>query len=488
MNRKLAGWIAGASLLGSAAAMALPLCFAGISGERLDLFLIPMLCCALPGSLLLRYGRGERVISAREGLLSIGLCWLILSLCGALPLSLSGQLSFIDSVFEIISGYTTTGATILTDVEALPRSLLLWRALTQWIGGVGFVVFMVMLVPASQGSTMNLAEAEASPAAEKLFPRFRQSAAVLCGVYGGLTLVEAILLCFAKMPLWESVCHALATAGTGGFSTRNLGIAAYQSPAVESIIAFFMLIFGVNLKLVWLFVTGRAAQALKNEELRWYAGLFLGFWLIIAGSLILDGKALVNALGLAFFQTASAISTTGFASADFNRWPQLCRLLLPLITMLGACTGSSGGGLKIARVIVAGKAMKRELHRSRQPQIVKIATLDGQPVAEATIQRTLTFILIYLSFFLAGWILLAAAGADLETAGSAVLTCMNNSGTGLNGVGPLGSYAAFPPFSKLVLCLVMLAGRLEFYPLLLICLPKTWTAPTLKINSEKRSS
>ena len=226
-----------------------------------------------------------------------------------------------------------------------------------------------------------------------------------------------------------------------------------------------MLIFGVNLKLVWLFVTGRTAQALKNEEFRWYAGLFLLFWLMIAGSLILDGKALVNALGLAFFQTASAVSTTGFASADFNRWPSLCRLLLPLITMFGACTGSSGGGLKIGRVLLAGKTMKRELHRSRQPQIVKTITLDHRPVSEVTIQRTLTFILIYLSFFLCGWILLAACGLDLETSGSAVLTCMNNSGTGLNAVGPLGSYAAFSPFAKLTLCLIMLAGRLEFYPI-----------------------
>ena len=488
MNWKLAGQITGASLLGSAAAMILPLIFAAISGEQISVFLIPVLGCALLGGLLFRRGRGEVVITAREGLLSIGLCWLILSLSGALPLLLTGQIAPIDAVFEIIYGYTTTGATILPEVEALPRSLLLWRALTQGIGGVGFVVFMIMLIPASQGSTMNLAEAEASPAAEKLFPRFRQSAAVLCGVYGALILVETLLLRLAGMPLWESLCHALATAGTGGFSTRTLGVAAFHSPAIESIIAIFMLIFGVNLKLVWLFVTGRTAQALKNEEFRWYAGLFLLFWLMIAGSLILDGKALVHALGLAFFQTASAVSTTGFASADFNRWPPLCRLLLPLITMFGACTGSSGGGLKIGRVLLAGKTMKRELHRSRQPQIVKTITLDQRPVSEVTIQRTLTFILIYLSFFLCGWILLAACGLDLETSGSAVLTCMNNSGTGLNAVGPLGSYAAFSPFAKLTLCLVMLAGRLEFYPLILVCLPKTWTAPALKMKSGKHGS
>lgn len=488
MNRKFAGWIAGGSLLGSAAAMVFPLLFALLQKERPGIFLIPILLCALPGFLLVRRCYGQRILSAREGLLSIALCWLILSLTGMLPLLLHGQISAIDAWFEIISGYTTTGATVLVDVEALPRSLLLWRALTQWIGGIGFVVFMVMAVPASQGSTMNLAEAEASPAAEKLFPRFRQNAALLCLVYCGLTVLEVIGLCLAGMPLWESVCHALATAGTGGFSTRNQGITAFQSPAVDTLIAVFMLLFGANLKLIWLILIGKAAQAFKNEELRWYVLIFLGSWLLVASSLILDGKALLDALGLAFFQTSSAVSTTGFANADFNGWPQLCRLLLPLLTMLGACVGSSGGGLKISRVILAVKTMKRELHRSRQPQLVKSVMLDRKPVPEVTIQRTLTFILIYLTVLIVGWVFLAAMGSDLETAGSAVLTCMNNSGTGLNAVGPLGSYAAFPAFSKFVLSLVMLAGRLEFYPLLLLCLPKTWSSMALKSRAENSSS
>ena len=416
-----------------------------------------------------------QVIYAREGFITVALAWVAVSAVGALPFWISREIpSYIDAFFETVSGFTTTGASILANVEIMSRGLLFWRSFTHWVGGMGVLVFVMALVPSVTDRSIHIMRAEMpGPVVGKLMPRARDTASILYKIYVGMTLAQIILMWAGGMPLYESIVHAFGTAGTGGFGVKADSIAGY-SPYLQWVITVFMLLFGVNFNLYYLLLIRRFRAAAQSSECWYYLGIVGVSIALITANILPMYENFQEALRLSAFQVASIVTTTGYATADFNLWPQFSKAILLLLMIVGACAGSTGGGLKVSRAVMLFKTVGREIRHLLHPRSVNSVRFEGKQVDGATLKGVSSYFALYIICILAICLILSLEPFDLETNLSATLACFNNIGPGLAAVGPASNYAAYSPLSKLVLSLAMLLGRLEIYPLLLTLIPTTW--------------
>ena len=412
---------------------------------------------------------------AKDGFVSVALGWVVLSISGALPFIISREIpSVFDALFETISGYTTTGATILTDVEALSKSLLFWRSFTHWIGGMGILVFVLCILPLAGGNNMYLMRAESpGPSVGKLVPRVRSTAVILYGIYTALTALECVLLLIGGMGFFDAVCTSFATAGTGGFGIRNSSIANYNV-FLQNVIAVFMVIFGVNFSIYFLILVRKPKQILKSEELRTYLGIVLASTVLIGFNVRDSFSSIWEALQQAFFQVSSIITTTGFATTDFNLWPTFSKCILVMIMFVGACAGSTGGGIKVSRIVIAYKNIKNGIENFVHPKSVRIIRMEGKKVSNEVVRSVNTYIVLYFAVFVASVLLISLENFSFETSFTSVAATLNNIGPGLDGVGPMENFAKFNPFSKCVFMFDMLAGRLELIPMVILFSPWIW--------------
>ncbi len=477
MNYGMIVYILGTILKAEAILMSLPALVAFLCGEG---DLVPMLAAILIASgagLLFTFKKPKNtVIYAKEGFVVTALSWVVMSLVGALPFVFAGAIpSYIDAVFETVSGFTTTGASILTDVEGMSRGLLFWRSFTHWVGGMGVLVFLLAIVPLAGGRSVHIMRAESpGPVVGKLVPKVRDTAMILYGIYITMTVVLIALLLLGGMPLYDSAVHAFGTAGTGGFGIWGDSIAHYDSAYIDVVLSIGMVLFGVNFNIYYLLLMGKVKSILRSEELRWYLGIIAGATLLIAWNTLSRWGGMLQSLRYAFFQVASVITTTGFATADFNLWPELSRMLLLVLMLVGACAGSTGGGMKVSRLIIMLKSAKREISRMLHPRSVYTLQFEGKPLEDQTIHNVFTYFFILVFLVIASVLLVSLDNMDFDSTFSAVLACINNIGPGLGIVGPMGSYAALSPLSKLVLILDMLLGRLEIFPMLMLFAPSVW--------------
>ncbi len=427
------------------------------------------------GLTLLRRPKNQ-TIYAKEGFVIVALSWLLLSAVGALPFFISREIpSYVDALFETVSGFTTTGASILTDVEAMSRGLLFWRSFTHWIGGMGVLVLVMALVPTGSGRSIHMMRAEVpGPIVGKLVPRIRDTAKILYLLYLVLTVVEIGCLLLAGMPLFDSVVHAFGTAGTGGFGIMADSIGGY-SPAAQWIITVFMLLFGVNFNLYYLLFLRSFRGVFTNRELWVYLGVAVAATAIITGNILPHYEGFGEAVRQAAFQVSSILTTTGYATTDFDLWPELSKTVLFLLMFLGGCAGSTAGGLKVSRVMLLLKTVGRDLQRLVHPRSVGVIKLEGKRVEDTVVRSTSAYFALYFLLMAAVFLLLSCEPFGLETNLSATVACFNNVGPGFGLVGPTGSFAAYSGFSKVVLSFAMLLGRLELYPLVITFLPRTWS-------------
>lgn len=477
MNYRMIAFVLGRIFMAEAGLLLLPLGCGLIYGEdTLLAFLIPILLLAALGCLLGLRKPKDTVIYARDGLVVVALAWVLMSAFGALPFLLSGDIpDYTDAFFEMVSGFTTTGSSILTDVEAMSRSCLFWRSLSHWVGGMGVLVFVMAVVPMTDGRAMHLMRAEVpGPTVGKLSSKLQDTAKILYRIYLALTALEVILLLAGGMPLYDSLIHAFGTAGTGGFSCKALSVGAYNSAYIEMVVAVFMLLFGINFNLYYFILLRHFRQAFLSEELLTYLGVVAASTLAIAINLGQMCSSFAEALRLAFFQVTSIVTTTGYATTDFNLWPSFSRNLLVMLMFLGACAGSTAGGLKISRVIILIKSSAREVQRMLHPHAVTTIRFEGRPMDDRTVRGASVYLSLYLALFVGSIFLLSFDGFDLITNFTAVATCINNVGPGLDVIGPMGSFADFSPWSKWLLSFNMLAGRLELFPMLALFAPSTW--------------
>lgn len=413
---------------------------------------------------------------AREGFVTVALCWIVLAVTGALPFLFSGEIpSVVDAMFETISGFTTTGATIVGDVEALSHAALLWRSLTHWVGGMGVLVFMLIILPLAGGQTIYLMRAESpGPSVSKMSPHTRDTALILYAIYFGMTVLQVILLLLGGMSFFDSVCTSMATAGTGGFGIWNNSMAHYHSYYLQGVTTVFMILFGVNFSVYFLLLTRRIREALRIEEVRLYFGVILGFALLITFNIRDLYSSFFESFHHALFQVASIITTTGFATVDFNQWPAFSKSLLVLLMFIGACAGSTGGGIKCSRIVLMAKSFKKEMQYLIHPRVVRVHKMDGHRVQHEVMRSVNAFLIAYLLIFVVSVVLVSLTCDDMVTNFTAVATALNNVGPGLELVGPASNFGFLSPLSKIVLMFDMLAGRLELFPMLLLFTPRTW--------------
>ena len=479
MNKKMILSLLGKIVLLEAGLMLLPLIVSVIYQEKNAVwsFACTIVGAGLLGGIIQAFCRPkDKVIYAKEGFIIVAFAWLTMSLIGASPFFISGEIkSFIDAFFETVSGFTTTGASILNDVEAMSRGLLFWRSFTHWIGGMGVLVLIVAILPASSSSrSIHILRAEMpGPTMGKLVPKMRETAKILYIIYICLTAIEIVLLLCGGMPLYDSLIHAFGTAGTGGFGIKADSIASY-SHYLQWVITVFMFLFGVNFNIYFFILIRRFRSAFRNAELLCYIGIALVSAAVIAFNIYPMYGSVSDSIRLSAFQVSSIMTTTGFSTADFNLWPEFSRAILLVLMFVGACAGSTSGGLKVSRLILLFKMFERERKRLIHPRSVTIAKMDGKRVDDMTLHGTGNYLAIYCLVFFAGFLLISAGsppGFDVETNFSAMAACFNNIGPGLGLVGPATSYSAYPAFAKLVLSVAMLLGRLELSPLMIAFLP-----------------
>ncbi len=442
-------------------------------------FVLTLGILAVITAVLLLLTRGaRRGFYAKEGLVCVGLSWIVLSLLGCLPFWLSGEIpSFIDAFFEMVSGFTTTGASILPQVENLSRGILYWRSFSHWLGGMGVLVFLLAVAPKgdqSTGFTMHLLRAESpGPNVGKLVPRMKKTATILYLLYIGLTVLNVVFLLAGKMPLFDAVCTAFGTAGTGGFGVRNDSIVGY-SPYIQNVCTVFMFLFGVNFSCYYLLLLGQFRSIFKDEELRLYLGLALVSTVLIVLNLRDYYGTLGETIRHASFQVSSIMTTTGFATTDFDLWPSFSKTILLCLMVVGACAGSTGGGLKCGRLLLVLKSLRRSVQKLLHPRRVQVVRSNGQVVSEDVLENTNAYLAAYALITLLSFLLISIDGFSTGTNLSAVFACFNNIGPGLEAVGPTCNFGAFSTFSKLVLIFDMLAGRLEIFPILVLASKSTW--------------
>lgn len=479
MNRRMVIYTIGQLIGVEAAVMMLPLCVSLIYGEgSWKAFLITIGIAIVLSALGLLLSRPKNhVIYAKEGFATVALAWIIMSGIGALPFVISGEIpNYIDAFFETVSGFTTTGSSIVRDVEALSHGILFWRSFTHWLGGMGVLVFVMAILPSSSDRSIHLMRAEVpGPVVGKLVPKIKETAKILYLIYMVMTFIEVILLLCGGMPLFDSLVHSFGTAGTGGFGIKADSIGGYSSYC-QWVITIFMLLFGINFNLFYLCLIRRFKSVLKSEELWAYLGIVLAAATIITVNIMPIYNSLSQSVRLSVFQVASIITTTGYATADFNTWPVLSKGILLILMFFGACAGSTGGGFKISRVVLLLKAVKREFHRLIHPRSRTTIKFEGKNVDEGTISGVECYLALYVICFVSIFLILCfEKNFDIETNFSAAASCFNNIGPGLGSVGPVLNFADYSAVSKIVLSIAMLLGRLELFPLIITLAPSTWT-------------
>ena len=476
MNYRMVLYVLGYIFKTEAVLLVLPMIAAIIFGESVMPFVVTIL-------LLLAFGFGisvrkprNNVIYARDGFMIVALSWLFMSAFGCLPFVIDGAIpNFFDAFFETVSGFTTTGSTILTDVEAVSKSLLLWRSFTHWVGGMGVLVFVMAIVPLGDERGMHIMRAEVpGPTVGKLVPKLRTTSRILYGIYLGMTIVLIILLVCGGMSFYDSLIHAFGAAGTGGFSNMNASVGAYNSTYITYVLSIGMILFGVNFNLYYLLLIGNVRDVFRDEELRTYIGIIIAATAVIAINTFsifgTAGKSIEHSL----FQVASVITTTGYATVNYDTWPQISRTILVLISFIGASAGSTGGGLKVGRVLILFKSMFAEIRRMIHPRSVRALKLNGKNLEETTVQGITSYFGIFMLLFFTAFLLISVDGFSLEDNFTAVVATINNIGPGLGMVGPAGNFSQYSIFSKIILSLCMLFGRLEIYPMLLLFSPRAW--------------
>ena len=476
MNYRVISYILGWVLCLEALFLAVSAAVGGLYGERAALsYVYAALICAVLGLPAIIKKPKRMAFFMKEGFVTVALCWIVLSIFGALPFVFSGEIPhFADALFETVSGFTTTGASVVPDVEALSHCTLFWRSFTHWIGGMGVLVFLLAILPMAGGSQMYLMQAESpGPSVGKLVPKTRHTALILYSLYILLSIVEFVFLLCGGMTVFDAVTTTFGTAGTGGFSIRNSSMADF-SPYIQWVVAVFMMLFGINFNLYFLVLVGRGRQALKSEELRTYLGVIAAATLCIVLNTRTAGMRLGDTVRHAFFQVSSIITTTGFATCDFDLWPSLSKCVLVLLMLIGACAGSTGGGIKVSRVLILIKRAGEELHKFIFPNSVTKIRLEKKILDREVIHTTNAFLIVYGFIFAVSTLLVSAEGHDLETCFTAVAATFNNIGPGLSGVGPTRNFGFFSAFTKYVLIFDMLAGRLELFPMLILFSPRTW--------------
>lgn len=499
MNFRLMTFVLGEIAIIIGALMCIPLFMAvGLHEDTTILaFGIAVGVCLVIGivGIIVRPPKDKRDMRTTSGFAMCGLFWIFIALISAIPFRVSGYIpNYIDALFETVSGYTTTGSSILTNVEALPKSLLFWRAFTQFIGGMGVLVFVIALIPKNDKMSTALAKAEIpGPQFGKLVSKLRFTSMILYAIYVVLTLILVGILCGLKMPAFDSFCTAFSTASTGGFSVRNASIAAYNSPGIEATLTVFMLLFSVNFNVYYLILVGHFFKAVKNEELGWFFGMYFSAVAIIITNLCVSGGyTFVNALRDVTFNVASLISTSGFGTADFTKWPVLSQVVLLIAMCVGGCAGSTAGGLKVSRVAMLTKSSILNVKKTLSPRSVYTVKMDGKPVDDVTLRNVQSFFLIYMIVIIISTFLVSIGQplngkySNFETNFSAVIACFNNIGPGIGAVGPAGNFAGYNIFAKLVLSFDMLLGRLEIFPILLLFTPNSWKKAQNKIQGAKK--
>ena len=481
MNFKMMGRFL-AQIIGIEAAFMLPALFISVGyGEQASVkgFLYTLAIMLVLGGILFLFCRkAGKLFGAREGLVCVSFSWLVLSLLGCLPFVFSGTIpSYIDAFFEIVSGFTTTGASILPEVESLPKGLLYWRSFSHWLGGMGVLVFLLAISSGSgndKGFTMHLLRAESpGPDVGKLVPRMKQTAMILYIIYIVMTVINVIFLLCGDMPFLEALCTAFGTAGTGGFGVKNDSLASY-SPYIQNVTTVFMFLFGVNFSCYYLLLLRQFKSVVKDEELRLYVGIaVLAVILIVWNTFSLYGT-LGETVRHAAFQVSSIMTTTGFSTTDFDQWPVFSKAIILMLMIVGASAGSTGGGLKVARVLLVFKSLRRSIRRILNPQKVLVVRNNGKPVEEKVLDNTNAYLGAYVIIILLSFLILSFDCYDIETNLSAVLCTFNNIGPGLASVGPMCNFSGYSDFSKIVLSINMLAGRLEIFPVLVLLSKSTW--------------
>ncbi len=477
MNRRMVLYIAGKIVGVEAALLMLPLVVSliyqdGCTGDFLLAAAAALCIMALTG-----FKKPENtVIYAREGFAIVALAWLLMSAVGALPFFTSGQIpSYIDCLFEMVSGFTTTGATILTDVEVISHGLLFWRSFSHWVGGMGVLVFALAIIPLAGRRSMFIMRAEVpGPVKGKLAPKLKDTAKILYAIYMALSVLQLVLLIAGGMPVFDSFIHMFGSAGTGGFSNMNLSVGAYNSPYIEWVIAIFMALFGINFNIYYFLLIKNFSAAFKNSEMRWYLGILVGTALLITVNISHTYSSISECFRHAFFQVSSIMTTTGYATANFDLWPQFSKTMLLLLMFIGASAGSTGGGIKVARVLILYRAAKKEIQRVLHPRAVSLVEMDEKSLSEGTINGTYMYLVVYLGVFVGSVCLVSLNNMDFVSTFSAVAACFNNIGPGLGIVGPMGNFSTFNNLSKLVLTFSMLLGRLELFPLIFGLSPAYW--------------
>lgn len=478
MNKRSIIYILGWVLIVESIAMQIGTVTALIYGEKEAIyFVVTGIVCAILGVIAVKVKKPQNmVLYQKAGFAATALSWILLSLAGCMPFWLSGEIpSFIDAFYETVSGFTTTGSTILNDVEALSKCMLMWRSFLHWLGGMGVIVFLLAIIPKLGGQqNIFLMKAESpGPIIGKTVPRMRNYATMLYGIYITLTALEFILLLFGGLDVFEAINTSFSTAGTGGFGIYNSNAAAFDSYYVQMVIAVFMLLFGVNFSVYLCLIARKFKQSVKFEELWIYLGIVAVSTAIIAFNISSIYKP-YDAFNQSFFYVTSIISTTGFGLTDVNKWPELSKTVIIILTFIGASAGSTGGGFKISRIILLFKEVRKEFSLLVHPRNVKLVKMDGKAVNHEIMRTTSMYLVLYIGLFAVSFLLVSIDNMDFTTSFTAVAASLNNTGPGLGAVGPVGNYADFSILSKIVFIFDMLAGRLELYPLLLLFAPSAW--------------
>ena len=478
MNRRLVLYRVGQLLVLETFLLLLPLLVSIIYGEHhcIKAFAMTMLIAAVPGLTLSFVLKPKtRVYFAKEGFALVSLAWVLVSLVGALPYFISGEIpNYVDAVFETVSGITTTGATILTDVEKMSHGLLFWRSFTHWIGGMGVLVLMMAILPSNTGRSMHIRRAEmAGPIIGKIVPKIKDTAKILYIIYLCLTVLETGFLLLGGMPLFDSIVYSLGTAGTGGFGIKADSVESY-SPYIQWVITVFMLVFSLNFNLYYMLLLRRFRSFITNHELWVFIGIVFIASAVVGVCIYPIYGNVGDAARHAMFQVASISSTTGYSTADFDRWPQLAKGVLFLLMFIGGCAGSTAGGLKVSRVMLLVKQIQKEIKRMLHPRSVSAVKLEGKAVDDDTLRSVSTYFATYILLNALAFILICADGFDFQTNITAAVSCVNNVGPGFGSIGPAFSYSGYSDFSTIVLTFAMLLGRLEIFPLLLAADPRLW--------------
>ena len=476
MNYSIVLYILGCVLKFESAFLVLPALVGLIYREHASVsYLAVAVLCLILGVLLTHRKPRSTNLYTREGFVAVALSWIIMSIFGAIPFVLTGDIPFyVDALFETISGFTTTGSSILTDVESISKASLFWRSFSHWIGGMGVFVFIMAILPMMGGSTMNLMKAESpGPSVSKLVPHVKDTAKILYGIYIAITICEATILRALGMPLFDSLTTTFGTVGTGGFGIRNDSIAGY-SPAIQITITVFMILSGINYTAYFYILTGKIKELFKIEEVRWYLAIIFGSVAVITWNVRSLYPTFSETLRHAFFQVGSIITTTGYATTDFDLWPALSKTLLVTLMFIGACAGSTSGGMKVSRILILLKTIRKELSLIIHPRQVKKIRMDGHPVDHETLRSANVFLVVYFVLLLTSMLLISVDEFDFTTNFTSVVTMLNNIGPGLNLVGPTQNFSIFSPFSKFILMFDMLAGRLELFPMMILLMPSTW--------------